>query len=103
MKFIHRWIYGENIHESDHMYHDRKDGLLSIIEQKINHHGDDARGGTEMGWGVKEKIFPKDILDAPITHMSAVNAYEGGHTIYVDIEMHEMTVAAILEQEEEDE
>lgn len=103
MKYIHRWIYGEDIHESSHMFNDRMSGKLSIIEQKINHHGDDARGGPEMGWGVKEKIFPKDILDAPITHMSAVNAYEGGHTIYVDIEMHEMTVAAILEQEEEDE
>lgn len=101
LRFVHKWIYGENINESSHMYYDRISGRLSIIDRKINHHGDDGRGGCETGWGVKEKMFPKDILDAPITHMSVINHHSGEHTLYVDIEMHELTAMSLIQEETE--
>lgn len=97
MNYIHRWIYGEDINISSHMLYDCKDGLLSIIDKKINYHGDDGRGGPEMGWGVKEKLFPKELLDARITHMSVVNHHSGEHTLYVDIVMHELTAMSLIE------
>ena len=90
MKFIHEWIYGEDIHESTHMYYDRMEGKLSIIEGRINYHGEAARGGAETGWGVKEKLFPKEILDAPVTHLSMYDKGRG-KKCRVDIEMHRIT------------
>ena len=92
MEFIHEWIYGEDIHESIHMYHDRMEGKLSIIEGRINHHGEPIRGGAETGWGVKEKLFPAEILDAPVTHLSMSSRSRGqGTSCRVDIEMHRIT------------
>lgn len=92
MTFIHRWLYGEGITETIHMYHERAEGRLSIIEGRINHHGEATRGGSEIGWGVKEKVLPAEILDAPVTHLSMSLLPQGRGTLCrVDIEMHRLT------------
>ena len=95
-RFIHKWIYGPNIHVSMFKRHEVEDGKLTIVDCKINAHGDPARGGIETGWGVKEKLFPKDMLDAPIRHMSAGCYRDGQHTLRVDLEMHQMTAMALV-------
>lgn len=102
-EFLHEWIYGDNISESIHMYHQRMDGNLTIVDRKINAHGDPARGGAEIGWGVKEKLFPKDLLDAPITHMGAASSAHGTSKVSVDVTMHPLTVAALVPKEQEGE
>ena len=101
MSFIHEWIYGDNINESVHQRHDREDGKLSIIEGRINHHGESTRGGAEIAWGVKEKIFPKGLIDAPITHL-IMNSRYGAHSgceIYVNIELPELEAISMIPEE----
>lgn len=108
LEYGHEWIYGPDVHESVHQWHDRKDGKLTIVDTKINAHGDQTRGGSEMGWGVKEKLFPDQILDAKITHFTP-STRSGGDTLYVDIELDPITVEILkktikgrpLEEEEQ--
>lgn len=88
--FLHQWIYGPDIRETHGMWNDRKDGKLTIVDGKINAHGDPTRGGSEMGWGVKEKLFPQQILDAKITHF-APSTRSRGDLLYVDIELDPIT------------
>ena len=95
--FIHEWLYGEDINETIHMYHERVAGRLSIIKDRINAHGKATRGGSEMGWGLEEKKFPKEMLAAPITHMSASTKWgSGGHRCSIDIEMQLLTALTII-------
>lgn len=101
-EFLHQWIYGENINETLHMYHDRMAGKLTLVDGKINAHGDPTRGGSEIGWGVKTKLFPKDLLDAPITHMGVRSYQSGTNSVSVDVTMHPLTVAALVEVGEGD-
>ena len=95
--FIHEWLYGEDIKESIHMYHERMAGRLSIVEGRINAHGKATRGGSEIGWGLEEKHFPKEMLAAPIRHMSAnAKCGNGGHRCSIDIEMQLLTALTII-------
>lgn len=91
LRLKHRWIYGPDIRESIHQWHDREAGILTIVDEKINAHGDPKRGGPEMGWGVKENLFPDQILDAKITHFMPSTASKGDK-LYVDIELDQITV-----------
>ena len=100
--FIHEWIYGPAISVSTHMRYDIDDGKLTVVDGKINAHGDPTRGGSEIGWGVKEKLFPKKLIEAPITHMSAANKWHDGHSVSVDVEMSRLEALAIVPEEEDD-
>lgn len=97
--FIHEWIYGPAIGVSTYMRYDIADGKLTVVDGKINAHGDQTRGGSEIGWGVKEKLFPKKLIEAPITHMSATNKWHGGHSIAVDVEMSKLEALALVPEE----
>ena len=104
MQFIHQWAYGDGIRETTHMYYDRMDGKLTMVNNRINHHGEATRGGAEMGWGVNEKLFPPAILDAPVTHMLMRDRSQGrGTTCSVDVEMHRLTAETIITKETDDE
>lgn len=94
-KFLHKWIFGDDILKSRFMDADIDAGKLTIVNEKINHHGEPSRGGAEIGWGVKTKLFPNDILDAPITHMTPTS-YGNHHGILADIEMQPLTIMALL-------
>lgn len=104
-QFIHRWEYGEGItdRESIHQYHDRKAGKLTLVDVKVNAHGDQARGGSEIGWGVKAKHFPTAMLDAPITHMNVSNKHSGTSHVSVDIEMARLTAMTLIPEEKNEE
>lgn len=100
---LHEWVFGENVVETVHMYHRRIAGELTIIPVKINHHGEDnGRGVSEMGWGVKEELIPKELRDAPITHLIMTNRPRGETGVICDVEMQELTCAAMLSREEND-
>lgn len=102
-KFLHEWMYGPDITESIHMYHERVAGRLTIVEGKINAHGDaDRRGFTEIGWGLKPGVIPKDILDAPVTVLHVTPSYSRETHVRVDVTMHELTVMGLIPREEED-
>ena len=74
----HQWIFGEDIDETIHQYHDREKGILSIIDRKINHHNEPRRNGTsEVGWCVKFEAIPKEILDAEVWHILLHGRFEG--------------------------
>ena len=105
MQFIHKWEYSEGItdRETIHQYHDRMDGKLTLVDVKINAHGDPARGGSEIGWGVKEKLFPKEMLDAPITHMNVHSRHSGTSSVSVDIELARLTAMTLIPEGNEDE
>ena len=103
MTYVHRWLYGDGITETIHMYHERKAGKLSIIEGQINHHGEPTRGGSEIGWGVNEKLFPAEIIDAPVTHLLMMPRSRGrGTRCCVDIEMHGLTAQKYIKPFEEE-
>lgn len=103
--YLHRWIYGPEAlqKETRHQFYDRQEGKLTIVETKINAHGDETRGGAEMGWGVKEKLFPAALIDAPVTHLGVMNIRSGEHRIYADVELPELTVMTLIPQEERSE
>lgn len=104
-KFLHRWIFAEGItdRETIHMYHDRKAGKLTLMDVKINRHGDPARGGgSEMGWGINEQLFAKAMLDAPIRHMGVMSSLIERTRLDVDVEMQPLTCMTLIPKEEED-
>ena len=104
MTYVHRWLYVEDIYETIYMYHARKAGRLSIINDKINHHGEPTRGGSEIGWGVNEKLLPAEIIDAPATHLLMMPRSRGrGTRCCVDIEMHPLTAQKYIKPFEEEE
>lgn len=91
-QYVHRWLYGEKIDKPIHIRHEQEAGRLSIIEKKIN-----AHGGGEIAWGVKEKLLPADLIDAPITHLRLTSRYQGkGQTCAVDIELNRLTAAKYI-------
>ena len=102
--FLHRWIYEPGItdRETIHQYHERRDGKLTLVDKRINAHGGPGRGGSEIGWGLETKLFPKAILDAPVTHMNTMGAHKGGYRVYLDIEIPELTAMTIIPKEEPD-
>lgn len=77
----HEWIFGENVKETTHMWHQREQGWLSIIDKKINLHGDIIRknGLWETGWGVNKKNIPQEILDAEVWHMNLFDSWYPNH------------------------
>lgn len=93
--FIHQWIYGENINETMHMYYERMDGKLTIVDERINAHGKPSRNGSEIGWGVEPKYFHKDMLDAPITHMDVGTRQNEKKILYIDIELQRITAMSL--------
>lgn len=99
--YLHSWAYGPEVltKESRHQYFDRMEGKLTAVEVKINAHGDETRGGSEIGWGVKEKLFPKELIDAPVTHLGVMNHHSGEHKIWADVEMSELTAMTLIPKE----
>lgn len=98
-KYLHQWIYGPDIHETTQMFYGKQNGKLTVVKCKINAHGDETRGGSEMGWGVKEKLLPKELIDAPIRHLGVVNSRSGEYRVYADVEMQKLTVMTLIPQE----
>ena len=93
LRFEHEWIYGPDVRESRHMWYDRRDGKLTIVDEKINAHGDHKKSGPEMGWGVKTELFPVQILDAKITRfLPSPGLSDPKQKLYVDIELDPITV-----------
>ena len=99
----HEWIIGENVEETYHQWHSRKKGELSIIDRKINRHGDIIRknGLSEMGWGVNKANIPPVMLAAEVTHMLLSNRLrknpwdEPGQELYVSVNMDALTVLTL--------
>lgn len=100
-KYLHRWIYGPDAQQKEtiHQYHERMDGKLTIVDGRINAHGESTRGGSEIGWGVKEKLFPAELIDAPIRHLGVMNIHSGEYKVYADVEMPELTAMTIIPKE----
>ena len=95
--YIHEWEYGPNIDITAHMAYEISKDRLTVAMEKINAHGDTTRNGyPEIGWGVKTEIFPKALLDAPITSMHVSN-YRTGDKLTVDVEMQRLTAMTLLE------
>ena len=100
-RFLHEWLMGEGITESIHMRNDREDGKLTFMPVKINYHGDDnGRGTSEIGCGVKESLIPKELREAPVTHLIMRERYHSGTVVYCDVEMQPLTCEAVMNREE---
>ena len=96
----HEWIFGESVKETVHMWHQREQGWLSIIDRKINSHGDVIRknGLWETGWGVNKKNIPQEILDAEVTHMNLFDSWYPNHEgkkLYVSVNMNALTAQTL--------
>lgn len=101
LKFLHEWQFGPGLTESLQMYHKRMAGKLTIVDKKINAHGDANKSGvSEMGWGLKTNAIPKELLDAPVTHLNVTPSYSGETHISIDVEMHPLTVMGLIPKEE---
>ena len=96
----HEWIIGEHVEETVHQWHDRKRGILSIIDKKINLHGDILRknGLWETGWGVNKNNIPPAILAAEVTHMLLFDSWypdHDGKKLSVSVNMDALTVQTL--------
>ena len=94
-EFIHEWIFAEDIKENSHMYYDRISGKLTIVPVKVNLHS-----AQNTGWGVNEKVLPKELITAPITHLNVFNWYSGTYRIDADVEMQRLTAEVIVKNGE---
>lgn len=94
--FLHEWIYGPDIKVSAHMAYEINKGKLTVVNAKVNEHGNPKGSSIEMGWGVNKKLFPKDIIEALIKHMTVGNR-QRGDVLRVDIEMQPLTVMTLVE------
>ena len=98
LRFIHEFIFADPSYRvSSRQWYDIKSGKLTVVLGKINAHGEPTRGGSETGWGYKERSIPKELMEAPITVMSMRDRCSGGTQIRIDVECNEMTVE-ILKQ-----
>lgn len=98
-RLLHRWIFGKDIFIGTGMQEDLNKGILTIVDTSINIYGDERKSGWCDAWAVKEKVFPKKLLDAPITFMSACNTkwYSSeAHRIRVDVEMQPLEVEVLV-------
>lgn len=97
----HKWIFGEGVEETIHQWHERKSGILSIIDRKINFHGDPGRKGTpEMGWGVNKKDIPPALLKTEVLHILLGNrgggiTSPGGRSLFVYVNLDALTAEVI--------
>ena len=96
----HEWIIGKHVEETTYQWHDRQRGILSIIDRKINRHGDQIRknGLCESGWGVNKKNIPQAILDAEVTHMNLFDSWypdHDGKKLSVSVNMDALTVQTL--------
>lgn len=98
-KLQHKWIFGEGIKESIYEWYDRKNGMMSIIDRKINVHGNPKKNGTgESGWDVDKTDIPQAILDAPVWHIllsERGGRSPGGRRLFVYVEMPAMTAEMV--------
>lgn len=94
--YIHEWEYGPNVAITAHRAYEVSKGRLTVVQKKVNAHGEPTRNGPEIGWGVKTEIFPKELLDAPITSMHVSN-YRTGDKLTVDVEMQRLTAMTLVE------
>lgn len=107
MRFLHERWYAPDAErrETTHQMYDRLDGKLTVRNIKINAHGDNARNGPEMGWGVKEELLPKLLIDAPVTHLRMTSAFAstgGGVHVRVDVELKELQAQVLIQEEIDD-
>lgn len=96
----HEWIFGEKVEETVHQRHRREKGFLSIIDRKINFHGDQKRkdGLWESGWGVNKKNIPQEILEAEVWHMNLFDSWypdHDGKMLSVSVNMDALTAQAL--------
>ena len=96
----HEWIFGEQVDETVHQWYSRTKGELSIIDRKINLHGDQIRknGLWETGWGPNKKNIPQEILDAEVTHMLLFDSWypdHDGKKLSVSVNMDALTVQTL--------
>ena len=99
----HEWIFGNQVEETVHQWHRRRQGVLSIIDRKINHHNDPKKNGIgEMGWGVNKGPIPEAILQAKVTTMNLTPASgrfcgPNGRELTVQVDMDKNTVLMVKE------
>lgn len=96
----HEWIFGEKVEETVHQRHRREKGFLSIIDRKINLHGDQKRkdGLWEYGWAVNKKNIPQEILEAEVWHMNLFDSWypdHNGKMLSVSVNMDALTAQAL--------
>lgn len=100
--FLHEWLYAPGREMSTYQRYDIKDGKLTYIDRKINHHGEATRRGPEMAWGVDKKRIHKELREAPITVMSMYMMSQGrGTSCRVDVMMHKLTAEAVAGRDQE--
>lgn len=94
--YAHEWIFGDDVYETVHMFQRRKAGKLSIVDIRVNHHGEPTSHGPEMGWGVNEKVIPALILDAEVTHLLPCSrSMSRGQSLIAHIELDPLQVEVI--------
>ena len=72
-RFLHEFWIGEDCdreHLPPGMIREWEKDRLTLCARKINAHGEEIRGRQpEMGWGLKNKAIPDELLDAEIVHL----------------------------------
>ena len=97
MKFLHEWIYGDEIHTSVHMDYEQEQGRLTIENVKINSHGDRKKNGTsEIGYSVKADLIPELLRNAPITHLMVMHFGMERCEAVADVELSALEVEVLL-------
>lgn len=84
--YVHRWIIGENASEKPMgIWRDVQDGKLTVISESVNAFGQKkGNGQPEIGYAFRPDAVPKELLTAPVTHLSMVPV-QYGHKVSVDV------------------
>lgn len=92
--FLHQFWIGENCdreHLPPGMIREWEKDRLTLAPRKINVHGETGgKSLPEIGWGLKNKTIPKELLDAEIVHLGMRCANGITYTVYADIILSEL-------------
>lgn len=80
LRLVKSYLIGEGQNIENATYHQCKEvaeGRLVMIDRRINDHGKEVRGVSEMGWGTDFKAIPADLLDMKVNHFSQSSRYGG--------------------------
>ena len=94
-KFIHRFVFTDDDPERmpRSFRWDIESGKMTYVNGRINVHGEDTRGGSEMAWGFKSKSIPNVLMDAEIWHLGVTSRYQGkGYDVDIGVYMQELEV-----------
>lgn len=101
LSLLHQFWLGDQCdreHLPPGLVHDWAKDAITLSPRKINEHGEPGRGGPEIGWGLKKRSIPDELLDAEIVHLRMQCRDGITYTVSADIIMQELQIEMLKKE-----